>query len=483
MATQEQPRPLNPVQSLAVRQPVIAGVLFIAIATGILLIITRQQLLFPFWSSIAFPMLAVSPFIVFALKIPTRIKLLLVLVVILLIIPYLGLKDSFYLELAVQIGIFAAMAMGLNIVVGFAGLLDLGYIAFFAVGAYLWGIFASKEGDTYINQIHAVTTPESFYLFLFGGIALAAIAGILLGLPVLRLKGDYLAIVTLGFGEMIRVLVSNLSNISSDPTITINITNGAQGLSGIASPPLPQFVFDAVGGIANLLGIKIGNIEGITYQFFFYFLVLFIGLIAALIAARLDNSPIGRAWTAIREDEIAARAMGVPLVRMKLLAFATGASFAGAMGVIYAAKQTFVSPESFSFNQSIFILVIVIVGGMGSIRGVVLGAVAVTLLNLQILPNLSLLLNSFKNSNEVSASVQNFFKSIPSQLEPAKYQRFVFGILLVLMMIYRPAGILPASRRKLEIDEQMGKAKDEALPRSDVEPEGPFITEDPNNAA
>src|SRR5258708_2330249 len=254
---------------------------------------------------------------------------------------------------------------------------------------------------------------------------------------------------------MIRVLITNLNNVSGNVDKQLNITNGTQGLPGIEAPPLPQFVFDAVGGITKAAGLNISNPQPLTYQLFFYFLVLVVGAIIILVAARLDNSPIGRAWTAIREDETAAIAMGVPLVRMKLMAFAMGASFAGAMGVIYAAKQTFVGPESFGFNQSIAILSIVIVGGMGSIRGVILGAVVVTLLNLQFLPNLSLLINSFKRSTEVSEGVRNFFQAWPPQLEVANYQRFVFGILLVLMMIFRPAGLLPASRRKMEIQERL----------------------------
>ncbi len=473
MAIQSQPatqppatQPRENIRAFLARHPIAATLVLLALAFITLLTINRNQLLFPLWSSIAFPILAILPFLILNLHIPTRFKVLLGLLVVLVMVPYLGLKDSFYLELGCQIGIFAAMALGLNIVVGFAGLLDLGYIAFFAVGAYLWGVFSSPQSNNVIVASNALASPALFWVFLIGGILLAALAGILLGLPVLRLKGDYLAIVTLGFGEMVRVLMSNLGNISSDPNVKLNITNGAQGLPGIASPPLPHFVFDAVGGLANLFGIPITNINSITYQLFFYVLVLIIGIIIVVIATGLENSPIGRAWTAIREDEVAARAMGVPLVKMKLMAFAMGASFAGAMGVVYAAKQTFVSPESFSFNQSIFILVIVIVGGMGSIRGVILGAVAVTLLNLEILPNLSILLNSFKSNSTVPEFIQNIFKAWPNQLEPAQYQRFVFGILLVLMMIFRPAGILPERRRKMEIEAQM-KGADEPVPHLD----------------
>ena len=456
----------NSVRVYLARHPITVTLVTLAVAFVVLLTIQRGQLFFPLFSSIAFPVLAVLPFVIITLHIPTRFKVFLGLLIVLIMVPYLGLRDSFYLELGVQIGIFAAMALGLNIVVGFAGLLDLGYIAFFAVGAYLWGIWSSPQSNNVVVNSNALASPSLFWIFLIGGVALAALAGILLGLPVLRLKGDYLAIVTLGFGEMVRVLVSNLGNISSDPNIKLNITNGAQGLAGIPSPPLPQFIFDAVTRVVGFFNIPVTNISSLTYQLFFYVLVLLIGIAIVAITTGLENSPIGRAWTAIREDEVAARAMGVPLVKMKLMAFAMGASFAGAMGVVYAAKQTFVSPESFSFNQSIFILVIVIVGGMGSVRGVILGAVAVTLLNLQILPNLSILLNSFKSNPEVPEAVQNIFKAWPNQLEPAQYQRFVFGIMLVLMMIFRPAGILPEQRRKMEIEAQM-KGEDHPSPPVD----------------
>src|SRR5258708_4661440 len=226
--------------------PIAATLVLLALAFLTLLTINRNQLLFPLWSSIAFPVLAILPFLILNLHIPTRFKILLGLLVVLVMVPYLGLKDSFYLELGCQIGIFAAMALGLNIVVGFAGLLDLGYIAFFAVGAYLWGVFSSPQSNNVIVASNALASPALFWVFLIGGILLAALAGILLGLPVLRLKGDSLAIVTLGFGEMVRVLMSNLGNISSAPNVKLNIPKGAQGLPGIASPPLPHFVFDGV---------------------------------------------------------------------------------------------------------------------------------------------------------------------------------------------------------------------------------------------
>ncbi len=461
--------PFAELRRLAERYPSAFAIVLVVFAVGFLAVINRSMVLFPLWSSIAFPLLAVSPFIIIGLKMPVWLKITLAGLVMLIVIPLLGMNDSFYIELAVQIGIYGAMAIGLNIVIGFAGLLDLGYIAFFAFGAYLWAIFASRSGETIVAQSNALASPELFYLFIFGGVLLAALFGILLGLPVMRLKGDYLAIVTLGFGEMIRILANNLSNISSDPAHTINITNGSQGLSGIASPPLPAALFSGIASLGKLLGSNIANPQSYTYQLFFYILVLVVAGLAVIITARVDNSPIGRAWTAIREDEIAARAMGVPLVRMKLTAFAMGASFAGAMGVIFAAKQTFVSPESFSFNQSIFIIVIVIVGGMGSIRGVLVGAVAVTLLNIEILPNMSLLLNSFKSSSQVAGWIQSIFKAWPAQLEPAKYQRLVFGFLIILMMIFRPAGIIPEQRRKLELEK--ATLENEPPPIEEGEPE------------
>jgi branched-chain amino acid transport system permease protein len=441
------------------------GIALIVISTVVLLTINRTNLLFEMWSAMAFPVLVITPFVLLGIKVPNSVKAFVLAIVILLVIPYLGIEDTFYLELATQIGIFAAMALGLNIVVGFAGLLDLGYVAFFAVGAYLWGIFTSNDGA--IQTIKGVTTRilpqlggEWFWPFIIFGVIAAALFGVVLGLPVLRLKGDYLAIVTLGFGEVIRILVSNLSNISSDLAVKINLTNGAQGLSGIIDPPLPAFFVNSVVGISEALGPKVANPTSQSYAFFFYFFVLLLCGLFMVIASRLENSPVGRAWTAIREDETAAIAMGVPLVRMKLLAFAMGASFAGAMGVIYAAKQTFVSPESFSFNQSIFILVIVIVGGMGSIRGVVLGAAVVTLLNLQVLKNLSLLIGKFRNNlDQLPEWLRPVIQNWNAQLEPARYERLIFGLLLVLMMILRPGGLIPASRRKLEL--QAAKEKQE----------------------
>jgi branched-chain amino acid transport system permease protein len=263
-----------------------------------------------------------------------------------------------------------------------------------------------------------------------------ALMGTLLGLPVLRLRGDYLAVVTLGFAEVVRALVNNFDR-------PINITNGPKGITPIEKPPL---FFQP---LLEFLGV---NVQPWTlYPFYFYFLVLLIAILTALVARRLEESRIGRAWKAIREDEIAAAAMGIPVVRMKLLGLAVGASFASAVGVLFAAKQVFINPESFTFMESIGVLAMVILGGMGSIPGAILGATGVTILNLQLLKGLSLWLNSMRQSGiELSIPWLGDFSlsQIPVQFEPAKYERMVFGLILILMMIFRPQGVLPPRQKR-----------------------------------
>jgi branched-chain amino acid transport system permease protein len=194
--------------------------------------------------------------------------------------------------------------------------------------------------------------------------------------------------------------------------------------------------------------------QGDFYNLFFYLAALVVILVVIGVARRLDDSKIGRAWVAIREDETAAIAMGIPLVRMKLAAFACGASFAGVMGVLFAASRTFVSPESFSFLQSIGVLTMVILGGIGSIPGVIVGAAVVTILNLQVLQGLSLYLSQLRQSDAVIPIINFAWKDLSTQLDPAKYQKMLFGIILILMMIYRPAGLIPAARRKRELSKE-----------------------------
>lgn len=435
-----------------IRQPVVAGALLIAYILAVLLILSnldRGNLWFPLYSTLAFPALVLSPFIILAAPVRTGFKGLLVALLLFVAIPYLGMRDSSYLELVIQICIFAGLALGLNIVVGFAGLLDLGYIAFFAVGAYTWGMVTS-QANTIFNINGWLVSGAAFYGFIFLGVLVAAVVGILLGLPVLRLRGDYLAIVTLGFGEMIRVIANNLDK-------PINFTNGSQGLFNVGRPPVPPLLFDTVARAESIFGFPIANAGPLSQQLLFYFIAIIIIAVIIIVARRLDNSAIGRAWTAIREDEVAAIAMGVPLVRMKLMAFAMGASFAGAIGVLYAAKQTFVSPESFSLIQSISILAMVIVGGIGGIRGALFGAVIVTLLNLLVLKNLSLQINALRNVDFIVPIINFHIRDWPTQLEPAKYERLIFGLLLIVMMIFRPAGLLPEPRRKMELLEAKGE--------------------------
>jgi branched-chain amino acid transport system permease protein len=353
-----------------------------------------------------------------------------------ILMPWLGVINGYYLEVAVNVGIFVALALGLNIVVGLAGLLDLGYVAFYAVGAYLWAVFGSPQANEFISGNYFPLSPPWFFVFLMIGVVAGAIIGVVLGLPVLRLRGDYLAIVTLGFGEVIRVLANNLDR-------PINFTNGPKGITPIQRPPLFFEPF------LKMIGL---NLEShVLYALYFYVLVLGIVAIVIVVNRRLERSHIGRAWEAIREDELAAQAMGIPLVRMKLLAFACGASFAGVVGVLFSAKQLFINPESFTFMESIGVLAMVILGGMGSIPGAVLGATVVTVLNLQVLKGLSLWLNSLKSAGTtiwIPFVGQFNLVDLPSQLEPAKYERMVFGVILVLMMIFRPQGIIPR-RRKL----------------------------------
>jgi len=364
-------------------------------------------------SAIAFILFLASFLVLYKTPAAPLIKLPVAAVWLCVIMPLVGLQNSYYLGVVTQAGIYVALAVGLNIVVGFAGLLDMGYVAFYASGAYIYSIFATTQAANFIHApwAHFPISGMWFWPFLFFGMLIAALFGILLGFPVLRLRGDYLAIVTLGFGEIIRIVLNNLDK-------PINITNGPQGLTPIQAPAL-------FGHILN---------QPIDY----YFIVLVAILLIIIVARRLEVSRIGRAWAAMREDELAARSMGVPLVKMKLMAFAIGASFAGAMGVIFAAKQTFVDPSSFTFMESIGILAMIILGGMGSVAGAVVGAVSVTVLQLQILKQLSDYLGQLSAEGILS---------IPSQIDPAKYERMIFGLILILMCIYRSQGILPAKRR------------------------------------
>jgi len=402
--------------------------LLAAILSSFLLAIWFPQSLF------AFLLFEASLIAIYYSSIQRKVKLWLGALVLLWLMPILGFINGYYLEVAIQIGIFVALALGLNIVVGFVGLLNLGFVAFYAIGAYLWAIFGSPQANQFIAGGLFPLSPNWFFVFLLLSIGVGALTGTLLGLPVLRLRGDYLAIVTLGFAEVVRALVNNLDK-------PVNLTNGPRGISPITKPPL---FFQP---LLEFIGLKFTEAQ--LYPIYFYFLILSMVCVIVLVTRRLEDSRIGRAWKAIREDEVAAAAMGVPVVRMKLLGFAVGASFASAVGVLFGAKQVFINPESFTFMESIGVLAMVILGGMGSIPGAILGATGVTVLNLQLLKGLSLWLNGLRQSGAVlSLPLLGSYSlsQLPAQFEPAKYERMVFGLILILMMIFRPQGILPPRR-------------------------------------
>jgi branched-chain amino acid transport system permease protein len=299
-------------------------------------------------------------------------------------IPILNTPDSdFPTALFYPIGIYVLVALGLNVVVGEAGLLDLGYVAFFAVGGYSMAVLGTKAH-------------WPFFLILPAGIALSMMAGVLLGGPTLRLRGDYLAIVTLGFGEIVHLVAQNTDSIG-----------GPRGINNIPHPPN----FTILG-----LHAKFGILDPKPY----YYLLLVVIVLTIVIVRNLKNSRVGRAWTAIREDEDAAELMGVPTFRFKLWAFAIGAGIGGSAGVIYASKVISISPDNFVFQLSILFLAAVVLGGSGNIPGVVLGAVVVAYLP-----------ERFRQFHQ--------------------YRVMIFGAALVIVMIFRPQGLLPSRRRAKEL--------------------------------
>jgi branched-chain amino acid transport system permease protein len=397
----------------------------------------------------AFLLFVLSGSSIYWLRMNRAFQLALAVVFAVVLIPILGARNIFYLEVIFQIAVFSALALGLNIVVGFSGLLNFGYMAFYAVGAYLWAFFGSQQPNLLHSTVstRALNTPffmapDWFYLFVFLGVIVAAILGLILGLPVLRVRGDYLAVITLAFGEIVRQLANNLDK-------PLNFTNGPQGITPIQRPTMPEGILHFFNTVVKpIVGHNVTDNQ--AYNVLFYFIALAVVIAVIVITYRLDDSKVGRAWTAIREDELSAGAMGINANKLKLGAFAVGASFAGAMGVLFAASRTFVSPETFTFLQSVGVLTMVILGGIGSITGVIVGATLVTLLNIQVLQSFSLYLSQLRQSE---AAILGFhWKHLSNQLDPAKYQRLIFGILLVVMMIYRPGGLLPAARRKRELN-------------------------------
>jgi branched-chain amino acid transport system permease protein len=306
--------------------------------------------------------------------------------------------------------LFTMLALGLNIVVGFAGLLDLGYIAFYAVGAYVYALLASPHFDVH----------WPWWAILPIGAAVACLFGVLLGAPTLKLRGDYLAIVTLGFGEIIRIFLNNLSE-------PFNLTNGPKGIWSIDSIHVMGLDF---GRSTNFAGLAFSG----TIKYYYFLLAVLIGVI--VVNLRLQDSRIGRAWEAIREDELAARSMGINTRNMKLLAFAMGASFGGVAGGMFAAMQNFISPESFVLTQSVMVLSMVVLGGMGNIWGVILGA-----LLLSFVPEVL--------RYTVGPVQQSLFGR--TLIDPEVIRMLLFGVAMVAMMLFRPAGLVPSAVRKREL--------------------------------
>ncbi len=305
--------------------------------------------------------------------------------------------------------LYVLLALGLNIVVGYAGLLDLGYVAFFAVGAYCYALLSSPQFNLH----------WPLWVLLPLGAMVAACFGVLLGTPTLRLRGDYLAIVTLGFGEIIRIFLNNLG-------APVNITNGPQGVSGIDSLSVGSYNLGQTHRWGFFEFVPVVNA---------YYLFLIGVLLAIVFSHRLERSRIGRAWAAIREDEIAAASMGINTRNLKLLAFAMGASMGGLSGGLFAGFQGFVSPESFTLMESVMILCMVVLGGMGNIAGVVLGAVL-----------LSVLPEALRAAGPLQ---QEWLGRVV--LDPSNLRLLMFGCALVLMMLLRPEGLLPARARQREL--------------------------------
>ena len=367
-------------------------------------------------------------------------------------IPIFGGFPS--VDTGVTMLIFIMMALGLNIVVGYAGLLDLGYVAFYAMGAYTAAWFASQHFSGKNLHLGAVgINPDSpgihisIWIVLFIAAIFTAMVGVIIGFPTLRLRGDYLAIVTLGFGEIMPQIARN-----GDHLFGHNLTNGPQGINPIDPPGFGSGLHNAVGlpndyltFNARFLGTTISNVQ------LFFWTALVLVLFTVFCSVRLRDSRLGRAWIAIREDETAAAAMGVPLMRTKTWAYAAGAFFGGIAGAYYASFKSGTFPNDFFFNISIFILCMVILGGMGNIWGVILGGGFLAYLNQEGLGNIGGWLNSHFSGQ--SESPDKWFTIWHADIDVPLYQYGIFGVILVLVMLFKPEGLIPSSRRKAEFRE------------------------------
>jgi branched-chain amino acid transport system permease protein len=347
----------------------------------------------------------------------------------------------------VTILVFVMMAVGLNIVVGYAGLLDLGYVAFYAIGAYTAGWLASGQFQQVHFSFGAIGVQSnaggihiSIWLVLLIAAIVTAVGGILIGLPTLRLRGDYLAIVTLGFGEIIPQFVRNADDLHG-----FNLSGGTFGINPIDQLGFGNRLHDAVG-----LPVTYNAYFPPTPDRLFYWTILALLLFTLFCSMRLRDSRLGRAWIAIREDETAAGAMGVPLMRTKTWSYAGGAFFGGIAGAYIATFNSGAFPTQFDFNISVFLLCMVVLGGMGSLWGVVVAGTILAWLNFDGLGNIG----SWFNTNILPAS---------HQIDVPKYSFGIYGVIIVLMMLFRPTGLIPERRRKREIEEGTRGPLDEPL--------------------
>lgn len=325
-----------------------------------------------------------------------------------------------YMNAVIPSLILILMALGLNIVVGYAGLLDLGYAAFFAIGAYTTGMLASPHFG--VNM--------SFWIAIWIAAAVAAIFGIILGAPTLPLRGDYLAIVTLGFGEIVPIAANNLDTFSlsifgRQVIPNINLTGGPLGINPISRPTFFGYKFEP------------------SVPTPWYFLILAIIGFSIFFILRLRNSRLGRAWNAMREDELAASAMGINLVRTKLLAFAMGATFSGFAGAFYGSFISAITPDSFRFDVSVMLLCMVILGGLGNMTGVILGGLIIQFADRLFLPQLGQIVQELLQSSNVAALKEINFAT--------DFRQILFGLTLVIMMLVRPEGLVPSERRRREL--------------------------------
>ena len=347
-----------------------------------------------------------------------------------------GGSPGFLLSVAGDAGVYVLLALGLNVVVGMAGLLDLGYAAFFAIGAYTYAFLASNHMNvTPLQTTDGVHVP--FWIVLLVALFIAASFGVILGAPTLRLRGDYLAIVTLGFGEIVPRVFRNASTW----------TSGVNGVSALDTPMLPFWIQGPWSGdpFQVVQNFKIFDPLG------YYVIMVVLLVICVVLIRNLQHSRMGRAWNAIREDEVAAAAMGVNTVQAKLLAFAIGAAFSGFAGTFYGAKLSLVSPENFGFSVSITVLVMVVLGGMGNIPGVMAGALLVYYVIFMLLPQLPQTATDIANAVGLSVLTQQS-GDYPGIGEMASRLKFlVFGLILVVVMLVRPQGLIPSRERQQEL--------------------------------